>query len=222
MANDAQDHRHSALIRGVHSLTRALSGRGTFTETTEHLAQWVGASALVLARLDLRRTSVAMIGTSADTVHIEWDAIGPLTKGETGVVVRLPTRGAEMQGFVLDTGAAFVDVVVALGGAQEALSDLARDLPMVWALRKAGLITAMVDPVAETRAILSPRNPFGLTRAELGVCHQLLDGLGAQAIAEKLDVSMPTVRTHLRNIYAKTGLDGMVAVVHKLHTDNIG
>ena len=45
------------------------------------------------------------------------------------------------------------------------------------------------------------------------------DGQSPAAIARDDGMAMPTVGTHLRNLYAKTGLRGMHELTHRLHAD---
>ncbi|PTX54653.1 regulatory LuxR family protein [Litoreibacter ponti] len=76
---------------------------------------------------------------------------------------------------------------------------------------------AMSDRVP-TSSILHPSNPFGLTRTELRICNLISEGGRPKTIADTLQISMPTVRTHLRHIYSKTGFDGMLGVLHNLQS----
>jgi DNA-binding CsgD family transcriptional regulator len=46
---------------------------------------------------------------------------------------------------------------------------------------------------------------YGLTRAEAAITVQILRGQGLQAAADSLGISLATVRTHLQNVFAKTG-----------------
>jgi len=54
---------------------------------------------------------------------------------------------------------------------------------------------------------------YGLTPSETRVLLAMLEGKSPRAIAIAQGVSMPTVRTHLSRLYAKTGTDGQAAVV---------
>ena len=47
--------------------------------------------------------------------------------------------------------------------------------------------------------------PYGLTARELDALALLAAGLTNRQIAEKLFITQNTVRTHVRNIYSKTG-----------------
>jgi DNA-binding CsgD family transcriptional regulator len=49
------------------------------------------------------------------------------------------------------------------------------------------------------------RDSYGLTRGEIAVIHEMLRGSDAQGAADKLGLALPTVRSHLRNAYRKTG-----------------
>lgn len=63
-----------------------------------------------------------------------------------------------------------------------------------------GLKTIDVDPAALQRT-------YGLTPAEAKVAVTLLEFASAKEVASALSVSPHTVRTQLRNIYAKLGVD---------------
>lgn len=47
---------------------------------------------------------------------------------------------------------------------------------------------------------------FGLTPAEHRVLLRMIEGLNAEAIADALDLSIETVRSHIRNLYTKMGV----------------
>ena len=61
--------------------------------------------------------------------------------------------------------------------------------------------------------LLSAANPAGLSRAEYRICMMLSRGLSGCALARELDIQPTTLRTHLRNIYAKTGTGGQAELV---------
>jgi len=56
----------------------------------------------------------------------------------------------------------------------------------------------------------------GLTAAEARLAEALLLGLTPIDIAEQRNVSMPTVRTQLRSLFAKTGVTGQAELVKLL------
>lgn len=48
---------------------------------------------------------------------------------------------------------------------------------------------------------------FGLTRAEAGVARHVAEGMSARQIADLSSLSIETVRTHIRRIYAKSSVN---------------
>ncbi len=67
-----------------------------------------------------------------------------------------------------------------------------------------GNISLTLTPTQERKVeIADCRTAFGLTPAENKVLMQLLDGNGAEAIAATNNVSIDTVRSQIRQIYAK-------------------
>ena len=54
---------------------------------------------------------------------------------------------------------------------------------------------------------------LGLTHAETAVAAQMAAGAGPQAIAERTGVSTGTVRTHIRNLFAKAGVRSQVELL---------
>ncbi|MHA6325840.1 helix-turn-helix transcriptional regulator [Roseivivax sp. CAU 1753] len=91
-----------------------------------------------------------------------------------------------------------------------------------WENRATGLISRQIREFSRGRTapvlpggadLLGPHNPAGLSRAEQRVCQVLAGGDSARDIAETLDLSVSTIRTHLRNIYAKTGTDGQKRLI---------
>ncbi|RYH11287.1 helix-turn-helix transcriptional regulator [Tropicimonas sp. IMCC6043] len=73
-----------------------------------------------------------------------------------------------------------------------------------------------LPPSPVSGAILSMENPCRLSRAEYRVCVLLSRGLNNQAVLEELSITMATLRTHLRNIYAKTDSASQPELIHKL------
>ena len=59
--------------------------------------------------------------------------------------------------------------------------------------------------------VLSGKKP--LTKKELLVCKYLLHGLKSEEMASKLDVTLPTIKFHLRNIYLKLGIKGRREII---------
>jgi len=61
------------------------------------------------------------------------------------------------------------------------------------------------DPESPNPKSLALRGLFGLTAAEAAVAAALADGKVVEGLATELGVTLNTVRTHLKNIFAKTG-----------------
>jgi DNA-binding CsgD family transcriptional regulator len=57
----------------------------------------------------------------------------------------------------------------------------------------------------EDGPLLAPENSAGLTRTEYRLCLLIANGLSRSGAAREMRVTENTIRTHLRNIYAKTG-----------------
>ena len=68
--------------------------------------------------------------------------------------------------------------------------------------------------VKNSLKVLSGKKP--LTKKELLVCENLLHGLKSDEMAIKLDVSVPTIKFHLKNIYVKLGIKGRREIIKVL------
>ena len=74
------------------------------------------------------------------------------------------------------------------------------------ALPAGGVLLLLRRPGAETcRSQVALAEAFGLTAAETRVALAAATGKGGPVIAGDLDVSLSTVRTHLKAVFAKTG-----------------
>jgi DNA-binding CsgD family transcriptional regulator len=63
---------------------------------------------------------------------------------------------------------------------------------------------------------------FGLTPSEQEICRSLSSGLTADRVAEKMETSVKTVRTHIRHVYSKLGVSSREELLHKLLPYMIG
>ena len=63
---------------------------------------------------------------------------------------------------------------------------------------------------------------YGLTSKEAEAACGVLDGLSPNAIAEALDVSIHTTRTHLKRVYEKIGVQGQTELASRLLNGPIG
>lgn len=108
-----------------------------------------------------------------------------------------------------------------------AMNGLGGTLMSIWSQRATGrfseaLLRGKPASVAEEARkgtlvdILSVGNPAQLSRAEFRVCTLLSTGLTAARIPGELGISESTLRTHLRQIYAKTGSANMAELLFNL------
>ncbi|MGL5010034.1 MAG: helix-turn-helix transcriptional regulator, partial [Paracoccaceae bacterium] len=111
----------------------------------------------------------------------------------------------------------------------ELLKLIARELAHAWARRQPGLISKRIaeqmrrhgprNAPSATSPILDYSNPYGLSRCEFRVCAMIGQGMTAKAIAQALNLSEATVRSHQRAIYAKTELGGQIGVMLHLKSN---
>ncbi len=106
---------------------------------------------------------------------------------------------------------------------QHLLNTLAPVLSSTWRNRAHGLFTEAVLQRAVPRrdtsrhaAILSPENPSRLSRAEYRVALMLSRGMTVERVKATLGIQESTLRTHLGNLYAKTGTAGLSELVYLL------
>ncbi|MGR3761757.1 helix-turn-helix transcriptional regulator [Roseobacteraceae bacterium NS-SX3] len=110
------------------------------------------------------------------------------------------------------------------GPVQQALLNIiAGTLVRTWANRTPGLYMEAClrtrpagRPAAPSSQLLSMDNPAQLSRAEYRVCLMLSEGRGTERVQAQLGISKSTLRTHLRNIYAKTGTNTLNELVRQL------
>ncbi|WP_109466914.1 helix-turn-helix transcriptional regulator [Albibacillus kandeliae] len=110
------------------------------------------------------------------------------------------------------------------GHQQAALNMLTESLAQTWKNRNAGVFSASLprNPSAQKvtkrhhEPIISFHNPAGLSRAEYRVCLHLNRGLSLSEVQTELEIGEATLRTHLRNIYAKTNTSGLPQLLYAL------
>lgn len=78
------------------------------------------------------------------------------------------------------------------------------------------VIRAWRAKAAHERDLPDLRRLFGLTRSEASLVRPLLQGLTPQDIAADFNLSVETVRSHLKNAYAKAGVTNRNAFVSLL------
>ena len=217
----------AAATQGALPLSRAMAA----------LRHEIGADTVTLLRIVHRDRPYLVATTAARHTMIE-DRVAEFAKTldglrntlKAGQIVRDALR-RDQRAVVLFRADAFIDLLIVRDGDPVLLADFAAMAQPTWAIRRAGLIVNAItalqnltedrttDADAVRGCILSARNPAGLTPTEFRVALALRDGQSPATIGQTLSMAMPTVRTHLRNLYAKTGLRGMHELTHRLHAD---
>jgi DNA-binding CsgD family transcriptional regulator len=122
----------------------------------------------------------------------------------------------------------FYSVVEISGRLRRECETLAAFGAVAWGRRPAGRVahwlraTPQITPRVAQPAMedpLSAANPWKLTAAEVRICALVRAGCDPADIVTRTGNSIATVRTHLRNIYAKAQITGQVALVRLLMAD---
>lgn len=122
-----------------------------------------------------------------------------------------PSRpGAAPAGIVLRGGA------TAAGLQLDITPVKGRNIPMFANAMHGEQVAFMVTATALGPSLQNLMALHGLTRAEAEVALLLSEGLRAPQIAAHRETSIATVNTQLKQIYAKTGVDGQIALILKL------
>ncbi|WP_232520776.1 helix-turn-helix transcriptional regulator [Rhodobacter sp. CZR27] len=105
---------------------------------------------------------------------------------------------------------------------QAAIAAVLPTMARSWAKRQVGVVTRTItchrtraDALAN-RPVLGEANPHQLSRAEFRVCLLLSRGLSVEGVSAELGLAKSTVRSHLRSIYAKTGVTSLAELVFRL------
>lgn len=103
------------------------------------------------------------------------------------------------------------------------LDQVAETIVMTWQRRSPGLFAeAVLSRKAEKKdqlarlPLLDTQNPARLSRCEYRVCMLIGHGLSNSAIESELCISRSTLRSHLRNIYAKTETSSLAELTYAL------
>lgn len=106
---------------------------------------------------------------------------------------------------------------------QALLNMMSETLTRTWQNRAPGLFTDALLRVQTAKTvcqpgvpILSMENPARLSRAEYRVCVMLSRGKSTEGVRIELSISNSTLRTHLRNIYSKTGTHNIAELMYLL------
>jgi len=97
------------------------------------------------------------------------------------------------------------------------MAQLSPWLAATWQRRLPNLDRSLLSIVSATPiGLLDADNPHDLTKAEQEICFFVARGYRPKQISEVSGRSLATVRTHLRHIYSKTGLDGHLGLARHL------
>lgn len=185
-----------------------------------------------LEMLDLLEQGVLLLGRGATVLFVNCAAEEAL-RGRSGLHVQ---AGRLFGGTCADTTALHRLIAGCTSGAADAggsiaLSRTAGSAPLflvVAPVRAAGNGVSSRQPVAlvfvtdPERAVpvsaRQLRDGFGLTPAEAAVALELIAGDGLRAVANRLGISLGTVRTHLSQVFAKTGTRRQAELVRLIFT----
>ena len=170
------------------------------------------------------RITTAMLRLAQGDPHAALAALGPVLAG----AARLGSRTWLTQAFLLEAIAqdALGDEGAAEGAVERALANAESDGAVLWFLLHPvpGLLerhprhsTSHAALIAKIQGLLAGRAPASapavprssaelLSGSELRVLRYLPTSLTAPEIARELSVSLNTVKTHVRNLYAKLGV----------------
>jgi DNA-binding CsgD family transcriptional regulator len=156
----------------------------------------LAARALLDARAGLRLEAGALSASNADDAAMLREVIASCAVAASAAT----GAGGDM---VLRRGAGRLplDVLVTPMRPETAMVSIPWSFP-----QRAAAIVLVSDPEIEMRArVESLRERFGFTPAEATFALEIIKGDGRQAAADRLGISVATARTHLSNIFDKTG-----------------
>ncbi|HEX8486376.1 helix-turn-helix transcriptional regulator [Sphingomonas sp.] len=217
-----------------------IGGQPDFDEAQEQqFARWTPHLRRAFATRDrvdgLRRAEGNICGTHADTDLIHMVVSTDLTirwmsRDDPGTIAGLtvrkrPAGTAKVEASSPETQTALLRAVHAatghprLSGAVRHGEDFILVDPCPWDTggEPAALIHLPDRAAIETRAIERATSLFGLTAAEAALCRPLMHGDTIERHACAMGLSPWTVRTHLRNIFGKTGTGRQAELVALLH-----
>lgn len=195
---------HELLSEGVALALRA-SGYEVTVSSETSLDDVVALASRVQPRLVLLDLQLGDMGSGCDLV-------GPLrARGAEVLMLTGVTEPAEL-GACIEAGA--VGVVAkakSFDTLMGAIDSALQGSPGFQAIEREQWLAAARERRAERRAALEPFE--SLTAREAETLALLVDGLAAEAIAEKTFTSLATVRSHVRSILRKLGVNSQLAAV---------
>jgi DNA-binding CsgD family transcriptional regulator len=178
--------------------------------------------------LDAVQAGVILVDADCRIIHANRAAAAMLAKGAP-----VQTANGELRTYLPQTTAALKKAVAV--AAEPSIGGFGIGIPLPQPDGEPAHIHVLPLMTGETRSRLAPRAAaalfvtereagtglpaeaiaavFGLTPAEIRTVERLLAGRSAIEIAGDLGLAVPTVRTHLANIYAKTGAERQADVI---------
>jgi DNA-binding CsgD family transcriptional regulator/PAS domain-containing protein len=233
LQKEVQFGRVMALVRDERAGAFRADERARLSWTAQHvgralllahsLAEARGTQAILADVLDRSSRAIVVADAHATLVHANGAAKELLGRGDglrlvSGRLTALRAGdAARLHQLVVEAAATSAGSGVSPGGALRiprpdgAADYMATVSPLSTALmrgteRRALVLVVITDPVGPSPASASSwREAFGLTDAEARVALGLLEGLAPAAIAARHGVSLPTVRSQIRSLFAKTG-----------------
>lgn len=114
-----------------------------------------------------------------------------------------------------------VSVVVVLGQRPTDYSVVYLMRPVLRRRRADEAIERLLDDPEALSRVLRPGDAPELTRRQTEVIRLLADGQGVEEIADSLNVSVHTVRSHVQNILAKLGVHSQVEAVARAFRERL-
>lgn len=200
-----EDHALVAL-----SLQVALSARGWVVETTDGPTP----EAILEHARRFRPRSVLLDIRLSPTVGCGVDLVAPLRAIGAEVVMLTAETDPAVLASCLEAGAAgWIGKDASLDEVEAALGDVRQGLPLIGC----NVRESMLEELRSHRAtVASALTPFEqLSQRESEVLAMLIDGLAAEEIADMKFVALTTVRSQIRAVLRKLGVNSQLAAVAK-------
>lgn len=195
---------HELLSEGVALALRA-SGYDVTVSSEKSLDGIVTLASKVRPKLVLLDLQLGDMGSGCDLV-------GPLRAGGAEVLMLTGVTDPAELGACIEAGAAgVVGKATSFDTLMGAIDSALQGSPGFQAAQREQWLAAAKERRAERRAALGPFE--SLTAREAETLALLVDGLAAEAIAEKTFTSLATVRSHVRSILRKLGVNSQLAAV---------
>ena len=215
----------------LHRVNSVTGGQRTIATVDRHAPQ--GARPLIRAHgmaLAGQTLSRAKPGTVWSMQELDRDATSRLEPSVTTWMERRGLREAML--IPLSSASDATDVLefymsAPLDGPRRlALETLSLAVAEAWGRRPEGRIARILRAAPAINANLaldrpnlhplSQSNPLGLTAAESRICSLIQRGADLTEASKELSITDSTLRSHLRSIFAKTGVAGQVGLVRLL------